>query len=204
MHLQIALTGGIASGKSSASLYFQSLGVSIVDADLISRELVSPGSYGLTKITKHFGTGILDNDGELNRAELRKIIFSKPEQRNWLNNLLHPLIHQEMQRQRESAAKSSRLNYTISDIPLLVETEQAKEFDRVLVIDCPESIQIERLMARDNCSESAAKKVLANQASREQRLAIADDIIINNKDLHSLQQNVINLHHSYSSLKSSK
>lgn len=204
MPLHIALTGGIASGKSTASLCFQSLGVSVIDADLISRKLVSPNSYGLNTIIERLGSSILRSNGQLDRAALRKIIFAEPEQRDWLNSLLHPLIHQEMQRQRKFAAENSRLNYVISDIPLLTETAQGKEFDRVLVIDCPEPTQIKRLMARDNCSEHTAKKILATQARREQRLAIADDVIINHKDLHSLQQSVINLHHSYSSLQPSK
>lgn len=203
MPLQIALTGGIASGKSAASLFFQALGAAIIDADAISRDLVRPNSVGLQKIIEQFGNEVLLEDGQLNRAALRAIVFSDSKARDWLNSLLHPLIHQEMQRQRESAAKSSRLNYVINDIPLLVETNKGKEFDRVLVIDCPESIQVKRLMARDNCSKTKAQTILNSQASREQRLAIADDVIINDKDLHSLQQRVINLHHSYSALKTS-
>ena len=196
MALHIALTGGIASGKTAVTNLFSSFGIVIIDADLVAREVVKPDSIGLQKIVDIFGKTILQHDGTLNRSALRSIVFNDESARLTLNEILHPMIRQEMKRQR----KQTHSIYTISAIPLLYESGQYKEYDRVLVIDCLEKTQIKRLVQRDNIDLAQAKAILASQASREQRLSIADDIITNNSDLHSLEQQVIKLHKLYEQL----
>ena len=193
MALHVALTGGIASGKTAVSDYFAQLGVDVIDADLVAREVVEPGSQGLLAIHNYFGSEVINTDGSLNRALLRSIVFEDEIERQWLNELLHPLIRNRMQQLRQSIQSA----YSLSVIPLLYESNQHQDFDRVLVVDCPKEQQIKRLMARDNSDLEQAEAILASQASREQRLSIADDIIYNSTDLHSMQSQVINLHSKY-------
>jgi len=190
---RIGLTGGIASGKSTVASLFTALGVTVVDTDLLSREVVAPGSALLRQITDHFSMQVLSGDGTLNRQELRKRIFEDPEQRKWLEALLHPAIR-ELTDARSEAATGP---YVIVAIPLLVETDGAARFDRVLVVDCDPDLQLARLMARDGARREDAVRMLAAQAPRAARLAVADDVIHNDGDLASLRDQVAKLHAEY-------
>lgn len=196
MTFKVALTGGIASGKTAVSDMFAELGVTVIDADIIAREVVAKGSEALQAIVEHFGDVVLTKAGELDRQQLRNTVFASEQDRLWLNNLLHPLIRKEMKRRQQLADSV----YSISVIPLLYETGQSKEYDRVLVVDCAEEVQLERLMARDQSTREQAQSILNKQASRKQRLAIADDVIVNDSDLHSLRQSVITLDYQYRQL----
>lgn len=191
--LRIGLTGGIASGKSTVANLFAALGATIVDTDLLSREVVAPGSPLLRQITDRFGMAVQDGDGSLNRQELRKRIFEDPEQRKWLEALLHPAIR-KLTDERSAAATGP---YVIVAIPLLVETGGASRFDRVLVVDCDPEVQLARLMARDGSTREEALRMLAAQASREARLAVAHDVIRNDGDLTHLRDQVEELHRQY-------
>lgn len=189
----VALSGGVASGKSTIASLFANLGVPIIDADIIARQIVKVGTDPFIQIVKHFSQEILLPNGELDRSQLREIIFNNEHERLWLNNLLHPLIHQETQRQ----IARQKAEYIIWVVPLLVENNLHNFADRVLMIDIPESLQLERLVKRDHISESLAKKMILSQASSAKRLAYADDIIDNNGDLNSLKQQVGKLHQQY-------
>ncbi len=194
--LTIGLTGGIGSGKSTVSDIFQSLGVPVIDSDLIAREVVQPGEPGLEGIIQHFGTGILQPDGSLDRQRLRNLVFDDETARKQLEQILHPLIRQRSQQQLATL----NTPYAILAIPLLVETGLADSVDRVLVVDCPESVQIERICSRDGINPDQAQAILAAQCSRKQRLEAADDIIDNNQSIDGLTQAVASLHQHYLSL----
>ena len=196
---RIGLTGGIASGKSTVANLFAALGVPIVDTDLLSREVVAPGSPLLRRITDHFGMEVLSGDGSLDRQALRKRIFDDPEQRKWLEALLHPAIRELTDARCEAAIGP----YVIVAIPLLVETAGGARFDRVLVVDCDPDLQIARLMARDGTRREDAVRMLAAQAPRAARLAVADDVIHNDGDLASLRDQVAKLHAEYVALAKS-
>lgn len=189
----VALSGGVASGKSTIASLFANLGVPIIDADIIARQIVKVGTEPFIQIVKHFSQEILLPNGELDRSQLREIIFNNEHERLWLNNLLHPLIHQETQRQ----IARQKAEYIIWVVPLLVENNLHNFADRVLMIDIPESLQLERLVKRDHISESLAKKMILSQASSAKRLAYADDTIDNDGDLSSLKQKVGKLHQQY-------
>ena len=191
--LRIGLTGGIASGKSTVANLFAALGVPIVDTDVLAREVVEPGSPLLREITGHFGAQVLSGDGSLDRQELRKRIFADPAERQWLEALLHPAIRELTDARCEAASGP----YVIVAIPLLVETAGSKRFDRVLVVDCDPELQLARLMARDGIRRDEALRMLAAQASRDERLAVADDVIRNDGDLASLRDQVAILHAGY-------
>ncbi|MEM6512419.1 MAG: dephospho-CoA kinase [Pseudomonadota bacterium] len=191
--LRIGLTGGIASGKSAAARFFSELGVPVIDTDIIAREVVKPGSAGLEGIRERFGSGVLDDDGTLNRAVLRAVVFADPAKREVLEAILHPLIRAETVRQAEAAGG----DYQVIVVPLLVESPLKAFVDRVLLVDCSEETQIRRLLARDGGDEASARQILAAQASREQRLAIADDVIGNENTLQDLQTAVAELHRRY-------
>lgn len=195
---RIGLTGGIASGKSTVANLFAALGVSIVDTDLLSREVVAPGSPLLAEIGRHFGTQALQNDGSLDRAALRARVFANPAERQWLEQLTHPAIRALTDARCESATGA----YVLVAIPLLVETAGEQRFDRVLVVDCDPELQLARLQARDGTTREQATRMLAAQATREQRLAVADDVILNNGDLTSLRDQVEKLHRQYLVLSS--
>jgi dephospho-CoA kinase len=199
-HLRVGLTGGIACGKSTVANLFAALGVTVVDTDLLAREVVAPGSALLPQIAAHFGAAVLRPDGSLDRAVLRERVFSDPAERNWLEALTHPRIRELTD--ARCAAASGR--YVVVAIPLLVETQGAGRFDRVLVVDCDRELQIARLQARDGATREAAERMLAAQASRDQRLAVADDVILNNGDLHALRVRVEQLHRTYSNLASAQ
>ncbi|MCK8516305.1 dephospho-CoA kinase [Methylonatrum kenyense] len=194
--LVIGLTGGIASGKSAVSDRFRALGVPIVDTDLLAREVVEPGTQGLARLVSAFGDSILQADGRLDRAALRRRVFSDPASRDMLDQLLHPLIR-ELCRQRLATFDSP---YAILVVPLLVETDFVELVDRVLVVDTPEAQQIERLQRRDGCSRSEARAMLDAQAPRERRLRAANDILCNNGGLEALDRQIRDLHQQYLAL----
>jgi dephospho-CoA kinase len=190
---RVGLTGGIACGKSTVANLFAALGVAIVDTDLLAREVVTSGSPLLREITAHFGTQVLASDGSLDRQELRARIFADPAQRHWLDALMHPAIRALTDTRSEAAPGP----YLIVAIPLLVETGSAARFDRVLVVDCDPELQIARLAARDGNSREQAERILAAQASRAERLAVAHDVIHNDGDIASLRDQVEKLHRQY-------
>ena len=191
--LLIALTGGIASGKSAVAEEFAKLGVPVLDTDQIARDVVAPGMPALGQLVAEFGSEILDADGRLDRSHMRERVFSDPAQRRKLEAITHPAIREELVR-RSAAAGGS---YQVHVIPLLVEAGRAEAYDRVLVVDCPEEAQIERLLARDSTSREQAAEVLAAQASREERLNAAHDVIENTGTLADLQRFVQTLHRNY-------
>lgn len=191
--LVIGLTGGIASGKSIASRFFQSQGIHIIDTDIIARELVEPGQPALRQIVDIFGAGILDNSGRLNRAKLRDIVFNDQDSRRKLEAILHPLITTTMR----DRLKTIDGPYCVLVIPLLVETGQASMVDRVLVVDTDIDQQIQRLRQRDGLDEPTIAAMLRAQATREQRLAIADDVITNNASLDDFDHQLRKLHQHY-------
>ena len=193
----LGLTGGIGSGKSAAAQHFIDLGVHLVDADNAARWVVEPGRPALAKIVEHFGAQVLQTNGELDRSALRRLIFQDPAQRRWLEKLLHPLIGQEI----ISYLARAESPYAILVSPLLVESGQYKMTQRVLVIDAPEQLQIQRTMQRDSTGEEQVQAILKAQASREQRLSHADDVLINDRDPAWLKSEVERLHHFYLTLR---
>ncbi len=196
----VGITGGIGSGKTAATDRFAALGIAVVDADVASRTVVEPGTAALSAIAEHFGAGILLSDGSLNRAALRQIIFADPTKKAWLEALLHPLIAAEIQRQLR-AAKSA---YVIFVSPLLTESNQHELCDRILVIDAPEEIQLQRTMRRDNNDAAQVQRIIAAQASRAQRLQRANDVIENTGTLEELTQKIAALHERYLTLAAEK
>lgn len=190
----VAITGGIGSGKTTVANQFAALGIEVVDADLIAREVVAPGTPALAAITSHFGPEILTEQGLLDRRVLRERIFSDPAAKSWLNALLHPIIRSEMLRQ--CAAVSSP--YCLLVVPLLVENRLTELADRVLVIDVDEATQIERTCHRDGVSREQAQAILASQASRSERLAMADDVLDNQSGTtETIRERILALHETY-------
>ncbi|WP_181298387.1 dephospho-CoA kinase [Pseudomonas sp. Q2-TVG4-2] len=193
----LGLTGGIGSGKSAVAEEFGRLGVHWVDADHAARWVVEPGRPALGLIAERFGETVLAADGSLDRAVLRDLVFRDPDQRKWLEQLLHPLIRQEV---AEHLARASS-PYAIMVSPLLVESGQYRQVDRVLVVDVPEALQLERAARRDQSSETQIRAILEAQASREERLRHADDVLINDRDLAWLKSEVERLHNFYLTLR---
>lgn len=194
--LRIGLTGGIASGKSTVSGLFAALGIAVIDADRIARELVAPGTPLLARLVGHFGAGLLTPGGELDRRALRARVFANAADRAALEAMMHPAIMAEMRRRADSAGGA----YQILAIPLLVEHDLRAGLDRVLVVDCEEARQLDRVQARDGVTLAQAQSVLAAQASRAARLAVADDVIHNDGDLARLRDQVEILHRRYGAL----
>jgi dephospho-CoA kinase len=192
----VVLTGGIASGKSAVSACFEKLGTPVVDTDIIARQVVEPGSPALERITGELGAGFLDADGKLNRSKLRQAIFSDPDLKSRLESILHPLIGKEVLQQ----VKQLDSPYCIIVIPLYAESSTYAWIDRVLVVDVIEDTQIERVMARDGINRDQARAILNAQASRQDRLALADDILDNSGDLSELPEKVKALHEKYLAL----
>ena len=188
----VGLTGGIGSGKSTVARLFGELGVHWVDADDVARELVEPGSPALAEISGHFGAKILTAEGALDRAQLREIVFEKPEERAWLEALLHPIIREELVRQLNP--ENYQLPYVLLVSPLLLETDQHELVDRIIVIDVPKDVQLERTMARDTNSREQVERIIAAQMSREDRLARADEVIDNDRPLDDVTRQVRELH----------
>jgi dephospho-CoA kinase len=194
--LRIALTGGIGSGKSLAAKRFAAHGIPVIDADLIARELVTPGSVALTQIATSFGPEVLQPDGTLDRRALRHVVFKDREARAHLETILHPMIRREMERRMESL----KAPYVVLVIPLLLETGQTELADRVLVVDTPESAQVARVCHRDGQSAAEVRAVMASQCSRQERLAAADDVIDNSGSEAALLARVDDLHARYLAL----
>ncbi len=190
---RVGLTGGIASGKSTVANLFADLGVTIIDTDMIAREVVAPGSPLLPKIAGHFGRDVLAADGSLDRRALRQRVFADPAERLWLEQLTHP----EIRRLTDERSDAAPGPYSIVAIPLLVETGGKDRFDRVLVVDCAPELQIARLQARDGSTRAQAEAALAAQVSRADRLAVADDVIHNDGDIAHLRDQVDKLHRAY-------
>ncbi|WP_348708576.1 dephospho-CoA kinase [uncultured Pseudoalteromonas sp.] len=189
----LGLTGGIGSGKSAVSAMFEELGIQVVDADVVAREVVEPGSIGLKKITEHFGNEILTSEGTLDRAKLRTIIFANESEKQWLNSLLHPLIRESMITQLKQATSQ----YVILVAPLLFENGLEKYCDHTLLIDVPVEVQITRTTARDNVSTELAKQIIASQMSRADKQKKATDILDNNRPLEEVKIDVLKLHKKY-------
>jgi dephospho-CoA kinase len=189
----VGLTGGIGSGKSEVSRRFEQLGIKVVDADIVAREVVNTGSIALSAISEHFGKNILNADGSLNRAQLRSRIFENPDEKRWLESLLHPIIRKEIVTQ----LAQSKSPYRILSSPLLFETKQNELVDRVLVVDATENMQLMRASARDSNNKDQIQKIIASQISRTERCAQADDIIKNHGDLNELDIAVKELHTFY-------
>lgn len=189
----VGLTGGIGSGKTAASDWFKAQGIVIVDADVVARQVVEPGTPALAAIGAHFGDGVLQPDGTLDRAALRRIVFEKPEERRWLEQLTHPLIAREILRQLGAATSP----YAILVSPLLFETGQKAFVKRTLLVDAPEAHQLTRTAARDNVAESQVQAIMAAQMSREDRRARADDIVVNDGTLADLHGRLAALHARY-------
>ena len=190
---RIGLTGGIACGKTTVANLFAALGVPVIDTDLLAREVVAPGTPLLAQVAAHFGPAVLTKDGSLDRRELRSRIFADAAERRWLEELTHPAIRALTDERCDAAAGP----YSIVAIPLLVETAGAARFDRVLVVDCDPALQLARLVSRDGITRDHAQTMLAAQATREQRLAVANDVIHNDGDIASLRAQVEKLHRQY-------
>ncbi|MDP6437261.1 MAG: dephospho-CoA kinase [Gammaproteobacteria bacterium] len=191
--LRIGLTGGIASGKTAVANMFIERDITVIDTDLLAREVVEPGEPGLAAVVEEFGEEVLNADGSLDRARLRTIIFADPDAKERLEAILHPLIRKAT----FAHAQSSGGPYQVFAVPLIAETGFDELVDRVLVIDCPVELQLERLMVRDGETETSARNILSAQASREERLAIADDVITNTGSITELQAEVESLHQKY-------
>jgi dephospho-CoA kinase len=196
--LPIAVTGGIASGKSEVTRRFEALGIEVLDADLIARELVEPGQPALAEIARRFGAGVIDAAGRLDRRALRAIVFADSAARRDLEAILHPRVHASLQARAQAAAPP----YVLLAIPLLAESAPGRYawLDRVLVVDVPRAVQIQRVMQRDAVERAAAEAALAAQASREARLAMAHDVIVNDGPLAALDAIVAKLHARYLAL----
>lgn len=194
--LKIGLTGGIASGKSAAAQRFAALGIPVIDADELAREAVAPGSDGLQAVVEAFGPDILAGDGSLDRRRMRRQVFEDPGARRRLEAIVHPLVRTLL----DERLATQQAPYTIVAVPLLVESGLAEAMDRVLVVDAPEELQIRRLMERDGETETGARRMLEAQASRSERLAAADDVIINDGTLEQLDTSVRDQHRRYLAL----
>ena len=196
----VGITGGIGSGKTVVSDRFQSQGITVVDADLCSRLVVEKGRPALKKITEHFGDCVLTAEGELDRAQLRNKVFNNKAERKWLENLLHPLIGEELMRQLNDANSS----YVILVSPLLIESQQYLMCNQVIVVDVPISTQIERTMSRDNNDEAQVKNIITAQATQEARLKHATQVIENTQGLDFLDSEVTRLHPLFLQLANEK
>lgn len=195
---KLGLTGGIGSGKSSVCKIFEEQGIDIIEADDVSREVVVPGSPCLHEIHKKFGDEMLLKNGSLNRAKLRQRIFSSPEDKVWLERLLHPAIRSLIQEKLENATSP----YCILSSPLFFETNQKHLVDRVLVVDAPEAVQLQRASSRDGVDRSQIEAIMSNQISRDERLAQADDVIDNSQGLETTRAKALQLHERYLELAS--
>jgi dephospho-CoA kinase len=192
----LGLTGGIGSGKSAAAERFAEHGIHVIDADQAARWVVEPGRPALQQLAEHFGVEVLQPSGALDRQALRKRIFEDAEQRRWVEALLHPLIAQEIADNLAQATSP----YAVFVSPLMVESGQYKRTERLLVVDAPIELQRERTLKRDTTTPEQVEAILKAQASREQRLALADDVLLNDRDLAWLHSEVDRLHHFYLTL----
>ncbi|GGA74528.1 dephospho-CoA kinase [Neiella marina] len=191
--LVVGLTGGIGSGKTTVANEFQRLGAGLVDADVIARQVVAKGAPALAQIGAHFGTQVIDAAGELDRAALRALVFDNEAERQWLNQLLHPIIRQQM----IAESQNQQEPYTLLVVPLLVENRLQELCQRIVVVDVPVSTQVQRTVARDNVSDQSAQAIVNRQASRWQRLRAADHVISNNRPFELVAKDVLQLHRHF-------
>jgi len=189
----VGITGGIGSGKSAVSDRFKRYGIKIVDADVASRDVVKPGQPALLDIREHFGADILQPDGTLDRAKLRARVFADPNERKWLERLLHPKINAYLVQELQNAESP----YAILVSPLMKETGQARYANRILVVDVPEEVQLRRTMTRDANDEKQVRAIMAAQISRAERLEMADDVIVNDAGFEALDAAIARLHERY-------
>ena len=189
----VGLTGGIGSGKSAAANFFQNEGITVIDADGLSREVIEEGTPGFASIVEYFGSKIIDSDGSINREHLRKEVFDDDKKKKLLESIIHPLVR-ELMVKKIAASKSP---YSIVMVPLIFETNSMSNYNRILVIDCDPKLQLERAMLRDNNSKAQIKKIMDSQCSREERISIANDIIPNNDSLENLKIRSIAMHKFY-------
>ena len=196
MAIRIGLTGGIASGKTMVADFFSELGVPVIDTDIIARQVVEPGTTALDEIRGTFGNEVMQEDGSLNRKALREIVFADAAKREQLEAILHPRIREETMRQVAAVTEP----YMIVVVPLLVESPMSALMDRVLVVDCSEETQLRRLLLRDGENVVTAQRIIDAQASRADRLTIADDVINNDGDPAKAREQALELHQSYLAL----
>lgn len=196
MALKIGLTGGIGSGKSTACEIFSELGVPVIDADVIAHELVKPRMPAFNEIKKIFGTEIISSDGTLDRKIIRDKVFANEIDRKKLENILHPAVYEEISIQ----VKNINSKYCIISIPLLLETNAAKTVDRILVIDVPRELQLERASNRDRTNKSDIDAIIDSQISRKDRLSAANDIVDNKGNINDLRKKICDLHEFYSNI----
>ena len=189
----IGLTGGIGSGKSAAATIFKDLGIDSIDADDLARDSLNINSKGYKLFINEFGEKYLDENEDINRELLRKDIFNDPATKIKLENIIHPLVRSGIQ----DFIKSSKSDYCIIVVPLIYETSSSELYDRILVIDCDVNIQIERTSKRDNQTISQIENILDKQATREERISIADEVILNNGSIENLRKSVLNIHKKY-------
>ncbi|WP_415887123.1 dephospho-CoA kinase [Neptuniibacter sp. QD37_6] len=192
----VGITGGIGSGKNAVTDHLQKLGITVVDADVVAREVVAKGEPALDKIAEHFGSHIITDNGELNRTALRKIIFSDKSAKTWLEQVLHPIIRESIKQQLHNATSS----YAVLSSPLLLETDQHELVDTVIVVDASVELQLARTVKRDSSSEDQIKAIMAAQLPRQDRLNKAEIVIDNNSDLDSLKKQIVKLHTELSRL----
>ncbi len=197
--LRIGLTGGIASGKTTVANFFADLGIPVIDTDVIARDVVAKGAPALAQIRADFGDAVFNDDGVLDRKAMRKLVFSDDSKRRQLEGILHPRIREAAVVQAQAVTDP----YMIIVVPLLVESPMKALMDRVLVVDCSEDVQLKRLLARDTENEAQARRMIAAQANRDERRAIADDVLLNETDLDETRRQVDALHHRYLELSNS-
>jgi dephospho-CoA kinase len=195
MIYSVGLTGNIASGKSTVAELFSSLGIKIINADQVSRELTVRNSIAYKEIINRFGTELTLENGELNRRQLRDTVFANPEERAWLERLLHPLIRQRLEQQIQLCTTP----YCVVEIPLLIDKKNYPYLNRILLVTAPLDIQIKRVMARDQCTEEQALAIISVQPDIDERLKYADDVIVNDSELNELKTAVMSLHFKYMS-----
>lgn len=192
-HFVVGVSGGIGSGKTTVTDLFAERGVDVIDADVIARQVVEPGTVAFSAIVDKFGQSVVQVDGSLDRAKLRELVFNNNDSKNWLNQLLHPAIREQMILQTQQAKSA----YCLLSVPLLVENKLHQLVDRVLIVDVQESTQLQRAVARDQSNQQQIESIMKAQANREQRLAVADDIIDNNGPTKDLPEQILLLHKRY-------
>ena len=198
MNYLVGLTGGIGSGKSTVADLFAALGARIIDTDLISRQLTQAGGAAIPALREDFGTGVIDPQGALDRAAMRKLVFAHPKEKMRLEAILHPLI---LAQAKQQAANPTDAPYTMVVVPLLFENRRYSDWmNRVITVDCPEETQIKRTMQRSQLDEAAVRAIMAQQLSREARLTFSDEKILNNDSLEDLEKQVVGMHHRLSAL----
>lgn len=190
----VGLTGGIASGKTTISNLFAELGIAVIDTDIISRQLLEPGELAFDQVCSHFGPEVQAADGRIDRSQLRQIVFNNPDEKSWIETMLHPLIYQ---RSHDAIIANATADYVLVVVPLLFETNFQSLVDRILVVDCPAKQQIKRLVKRDRIDEALALKMLSQQLGNDERIARAHDIIDNRSEKADLESQVAHLNQLY-------